>query len=138
MTDPIKARIQELCPDVMELKFGCLVNFSTFTGLERRAGTGCILYHFEDTNGVVLYTHGKSSLIITREEIEEIIGSPITLAVVLRAMRQTTFAGIVDDMGDIYNQDDQYSEPVATWNLEHDYDQQSEEFKQFIGNLLGV
>jgi hypothetical protein len=23
MTDPIKAKLQELCPDVMELKFGC-------------------------------------------------------------------------------------------------------------------
>jgi hypothetical protein len=51
----------------------------------------------------------------------------ITLAVVLRAI------------GDKKLRKDDAWEIVCLWNLEHDnFDQQSDECKQFIGSLLGI
>lgn len=95
-TDPIKAKIQELCPEVMEKRY-CVCN------------------------------------------------QTITLAVVLRAISLSLIRKmpkenkeiVVTSVGEFlwYNTDN----VLAEWNLEHDnYDQQSEECKLFIGNLLGV
>jgi hypothetical protein len=97
MTDPIKAKIQELLPDMVpNAKY---------------------------------------------------IGMPtITLAVVLRAINKQGFNNrehherilyaLCNGMNAVNNTE---TKSNIGWNLEHDnYDQQSEECKQFIGSLLGV
>lgn len=96
--DKTKAKIQELCPDVMNKKYP----------------------HFQDKE--------------------------FTLAVVLRAIEviaSRSIANIQDGDEAAYeyyhNRERWFWSVVDMWNLEHDnYDQQSEECKQFIGKLLGV
>jgi hypothetical protein len=59
-------------------------------------------------------------------------GSPITLAVVLRTIKPF----VTNTQHDNHALEQLVD---GIWNLEHDnYDQQSEECKQFIGSLLGV
>jgi hypothetical protein len=101
MTDPIKAKIQELCPDVIEKYNRCM---------------GCG-YGFD------FRKKGKTCPITQRE-------LPITLAVVLRAIGLERFGNNDDIRELIYGY-------VHSWDMLHDnYDQQSEECKQFIGSLI--
>lgn len=94
MKDPIKAKIEELLPDLMELKYGAEMPV-------------------EDP---------RARELVRRKSI--------TLAVVLRAI-------ILDALPTLKK--DEVLETVARWNLVADnYDEQSEECRQFIGNLLGV
>lgn len=142
--DKIKQKIQELCPDVMELKMGCRYR-AKGSGLSYEAviiGKDASQYHIEineNRQSVENYDTFKRDFI-------EILGSPITLAVVLRAIdkgrvdskehgysiRHTGrfYRDNLNSVSDVY---------VANWNLSQDsYDLQSEETKQFIGTLLGV
>jgi hypothetical protein len=130
MTDPIKAKIQELCPDVMELKFGTRIKVRD--GAVETIVTYSNYGHFTVVGRNV---HGVESDII------EILGSPITLAVVLRAIEKTNNRNeiVVYTDGDFGERDSdgRFTSAYVKWNLEHDnYDQQSEECKQFIGSLL--
>jgi hypothetical protein len=115
MTDPTKAKIQELCPGVMD----CQV-------------CGSNVIH-------------NSVCMNCRDTV--VVGSPITLAVVLRAMvAGMTQPGnwLVDAGGQFWEIIGESSEGDWTmkphkvrWQLASDtYDQQSEECKQFIGSLL--
>lgn len=106
MEDKTKAKIQELCPDVMPT-------------CERCENAVPITSDF--------CKDGLAHLIQQRR---------ITLAVVLRAMSKvgvmTRGANALINIIDV-------NAPDIRWNLEHDnYDQQSEETKRFIGELLGV
>jgi hypothetical protein len=115
MTDPTKAKIQELCPGVMD----CQV-------------CGSNVIH-------------NSVCMNCRDTV--VVGSPITLAVVLRAIKALKEDNAIEfgvradghflmDFCEKTAWVDGGETPVI-WNLEHDnYDQQSEECKQFIGSLL--
>lgn len=142
--DKVKAKIVELCPDVMELKSGCEIEYDGETAYL----TG-ETYTMGDAFGSVparkfwVTNKGIKGIDSFHENGKEwkILGSPITLAVVLRAIRNAGH-GIYgkgssggDDKGNWFFINDS----KHAWNLEHDnYDQQSEECKQFIGSLLGV
>jgi hypothetical protein len=94
MTDPIKARIQSLCPDIM----------TSVSPTNAAADNGY-----------------------------EILGSPITLAVLLRATvkKKGSLQSVIYD-GDA-------EELLKSWNLAKDnYDDQTKETQEFIGSLLGV
>lgn len=127
--DKTKQRIQELCPDVMELKFGCEVEYmpKQHKGVYLGLGADPI---------VVAFPWG-----VQTEELKffKILGSPITLAVVLRAIgKSTPKLNIIMNKGRIFIPKKNIGAHLA-WNLEHDnYDEQSEECKKFIGSLLGV
>lgn len=138
MTDPVKAKIQELVPEVMELKFGCEVRKtfikSDFGHSEREyKQKGLYLRRDRDTLGRtiairVLFDGNKRPNDCDELDLE-ILGSPITLAVVLRAIGK--------NMTDIYKAPDAKIDTMYKWNLEHDnYDDQSQETKDFIGSLL--
>lgn len=145
--DKIKEKIQSLCPDVMELKFGCA--FEDFTDR-------WVILSLIDESFLTACLHESKTMYRTKDMINrsasiEILGSPITLAVVLRAIEkykddlgvegEGSFVGVMEG-GAFIQQDAETSEVTfdgAQWNLEHDsYAQQSEECKQFIGSLLGV
>ncbi len=108
-TDPVKKRIQELVPDIKNAPCGHKI--------------------MGDENGCPVAEHLY----------------PITLAVVLRAIEEATshtedltFITSTGIFGSLVGGEAVW-EKVIEWNLEHDnYDQQSEETKKFIGNLLGV
>lgn len=142
MTDPVKQKIHELCPDVLELKFGCEVLWKMadetafLTGLTYTVGDsfGSIpakkfwVTH-KPIKGVDSFSEGSKEW--------QVLGSPLTLAVVLRAMEKSNdgFALKLHTIHDSFF----FQENTPAWNLEHDtYDQQSEETKAFIGSLLGV
>jgi hypothetical protein len=140
MTDPIKAKIQELCPDVLELKFGCV--------LENAKGETLQLVPWLMTYSVDPLPHvlASSENEFINFQTTKILGSPITLAVVLRAIANepADFRMWVDATTFeiphflMTKREWKEDEPILAWDLTKDYDQQSEECKQFIGSLLGV
>lgn len=67
---------------------------------------------------------------------EEILGSPITLAVVLRSVKVYAKKDLLKET---YEIPQDVSRLIYDWDLLHDnYDLQSEETKKFIGEILGV
>ena len=169
-SDKVKARIAELCPDIMELKFGCEVELDTslFTGKEEakaclRSKAIVIAYDkggyngqdYDDDHanfysedwGIYGDADGLNLENPEDEEYVKVLGSPITLAVVLRSIeahegdRDNTHFVTMD--GEFYrcSAGNNYPPQVTAvwWNLLHDsYDLQSEETKRFVGTLLGI
>lgn len=136
-TDPVKAKIQELCPDVMELKFGCevLQNDEPLDWAKR-----VTLIAYNEKGGLTYYREMDGSLFSIRGEPKnvEILGSPIGIAEVLRALNKTTGMNkptlYFDGRGLIFND-------RIFWNLAEDYDwhvKNKPETIAFIGSLLGV
>lgn len=135
MTDKTKQRIQELLPEVKELKFGCEVEWkSPFTNYKLARG----FVARTDKYQAEVVRHKEFTMHTLNSGHYEILGSPITLAIVLRALIPQDIA--VDNEGLLYNYSAGFmSDPKAKWNLTKDnYDDQSEECRAFIGSLLGV
>jgi hypothetical protein len=133
MKDPIKQKIQELVPEIMELKFGCIIRNHEMTedlkfcGESKQGGETCYIPSIDDY--VVLDSHIGC----------EILGRPIRLADVLRAIGETKNRVACDDMGNIFELTGagQIIMPAHFWDLSKDsYDDQSQETKKFIGELL--
>lgn len=137
-TDKVKAKIQSLCPDVMELKFGCAVEMFGIEYLIIQNEPAFLqLYPYKRD------AHGLDGTHHLRKNSDDwkylgVLGSPITLAVVLRAIGKNnlTWGWQMRLMGRYLNLDGKKGE---NWDLEHDnYDAQSQETKDFIGSLLQV
>ena len=117
MTDPIKAKIQELCPDVMDTMLfegskGWQFGHKTSQGYYWNGP-----YKTKDEAHLAAIADGKYS------------EKKITLAVVLRAAVFQSYPP--------FTRGGHILDVVERWNLFQDnYDQQSEECKQFIGSLL--
>lgn len=143
MIDPIKAKIQELCPDVMELKFGCEVDYH---GIYIAKTPDDDEYYFAPKETDVNYE--AQVFCVNSIDPKQILGSPITLAVVLRAIRLHGNPAIAVDgdglfgilVGDKYSRTMLWPDagaPRQVWNLEKDnFDDQSQGVKDFIGLLL--
>lgn len=144
MTDPVKTKILELCPDLMELKFGCVVK-------DFLKGTGIILtvheYAGESNTYDVFYNLIPDPHVYQSPRGNwDIIGSPITLAVVLRAILAVNAANrtnvLVEAGGLIkvchWEGGRHLLGRAAEWDLLKDYDGQTEETKRLIRSLLGV
>lgn len=112
MTDPIKSKIQELCPDVMEGE----TNYRTTTKSGRQEIEGWQQKPL--TLAVVLRAIAQATLDA---------GCPF----VVDSAGQIYDVREQDEVGYLKT-------TRASWNLEKNYDQQSGECKQFIGSLLGV
>jgi hypothetical protein len=145
--DPVKEKIQSLCPDVMELKFGCMYKdakgvFTIISAKTMKRSLGNQADQLEVSwFASVIATDGERIVegLIEQDEVE-ILGSPITLSVVLRAinMKQSTAIGVTSG-GQFYDERTGKMQYWRTWNLKHDnYDQQRDECKLFIGKLLGI
>jgi hypothetical protein len=138
MNDDIKAKIVELVPDVLEVKFGCtfeLVGYSRFQAeLFKRFGTKYFVY---DGQSRLLCEHGSlefNDMYLPHRDKWIIVGAPITLAVVLRAMFVHT-----NGKSEHAIRDTEFTEVMWRWKWANDnYDQQSDECKHFIGLLLGI
>lgn len=147
MIDPVKAKIQELVPEIMELKEGCQVMVGVNKPLLHT------IYGYDDGMWMAFLNQPFPKSLeannfydckfVEGAEGIEILGSPITLAVLLRAiLKEKPYSYFVDIRGNFWKWVNVNEAPIETgaiWNLEHDnYDQQSDECKQFIGSLLGV
>jgi len=125
--------IQKLVPSIMELEFGCEVD----TGVKR------IVLEKRD-NVIQTYSGG----IVFTNKVEqlgnfEILGKPITLAVVLRAIERKNECNsnpkYWEDMASLVKEVyiDGVWQKNPRWNLSKDnFNDQSEETKAFIGGLL--
>lgn len=155
-TDKTKARIQELVPEVMELKFGCEVRHVPVKdrGIDYR---GIYLHPARGKRMHLIYFEGERtgsqlpySTTISEKEFE-IIGSSITFAVVLRAIdkakKRNRGSFFVRGDGTIFEWE-KFTDggsghhgiqpTYVTWNLTQDWDGQTQEMKDFIGKLLGI
>lgn len=152
MTDPIKSKIQELVPEVMKLKFGCEVRLlkdkSNFAH-EMWKRFSANIWQYDDGKFRLVCGNGWADINLFQEfrDSWEILGSPITLAVVLLAIDKKRggwsigtdgrFITITED-GWAWAKESN-SVLAVTWNLEHDnFDDQTPECQAFIGDLLGV
>jgi len=142
-------RIQELVPSVMALEFGCEVMYKT-------SGWGRNKYTITKVMRDDKYRINRLDDIYDLEDMAygydfEILGKPITLAVVMLAIateynpkNTSTFLNI-DSNGefcwttttDLRGGTMKVIEPIISWNLSNDnFNDQSEETKTFIGVLL--
>lgn len=131
--DPIKQRIIELVPEIMELKFGCQVLFKDIVfnyvcrGKEGRSPTLMLITPDGERATVVIAEMEKMKY--------EILGRPIQLADVLLALQsQTKWDVFVMKNGNIVAM----GESSVRWNLLETYDNQTQDVKNFIGRLLGI
>lgn len=126
MTDPIKQRIQELCPEILQLKFGCEVMY-------RYENDDIVPMTFFGQFGddIVLGDEEFGNLVMDaiREDITEILGSPITIPIVLRAIALSL-------MVNTEKWERSVIELVELYDLTKDYDGQTQETRDFIGSLL--
>ena len=124
-------RIQELVPSIMDLEFGCEIltkeKYSTSEKLVSMIVTCvCVGQREVDT------THYKD---LSYDDVITILGKPITLAVVLRAIE-------VKYRGDLFatvasNGWFHLGSKRGFWNLSKDnFNDQADETKTFIGGLL--
>ena len=106
-------RIQELVPSVMEIEEGCIIRGGGIIMAE-----GCVYWNTPE--GVFAYDNADGF------EDEDVLGKPITLAVVLRAVKPKI------DMNTYV-----ISSLLEDWNLSKDnFNDQSDETKTFVGELL--
>lgn len=142
--DKIKEKIQSLCPDVMELKFGCEVSFFYQTNWRNHELTAdyeieVVTFVGRNHEGKNLYTTSDGEAYAFNEanmKGYKILGSPITLAVTLRALAKvgtvTKGANALINIIDV-------NAPDIRWKLDRDnWDEQSVETKEYIGTLLGI
>ena len=125
--------------------------------MEKELGFGCYFMWKEEIKDEfelqAVFEHWKSKqwktiraigslgqqLIIDKSHITKIIGTPITLADVLRAVYKKPLPKhfLVLPSGHIYLFESGYlEEPVAFWSLDKDLDGQTEKTKKFIRDLL--
>lgn len=160
--DKTKAKIQELVPEIMELKFGCRVqvyipsygesNESVDDYVEEQWGIATYIqedepmtfllgehiydvYASDFKDGDTEYVDDEDGIVCTN------VGRPITLADVLLAIGQSKeyYTGI-DATGE-FIQAGEFGGMNRTnimWDLTKTYDDQSQETKDFIGQILGV
>lgn len=168
MTDLIKAKIQELCPDIIltvlltdkrKPKICVLSKLAIENGLKPKPHRedGIVIGESKDKRCWVVRWHRKDDTLMARENYsKEYIqifdeqdlrdGPDITLSVVLRAMQSLSRTDsnrhwVVNRHGEfLKDREDRLGADVGeTWNLTKDnYDDQTEETKRFIGSLLGI
>ena len=125
-------RIQELVPDVMKLEFGCefLRNKKVY-----RYVNACGQNKYRALSEDNMFDESLNIF------IEEILGKPITLAVVLEAIREANVGFVfVTHSGTLHKKigiEDTAHTYLGIWNLSKDnFNDQSDETKAFIGGLL--
>ena len=141
-------RIQKLVPSVMELEFGCeVVLYSEEYSKNRR-----ILKVLDKRNVVGVDTivevcennsNGVSHISYVAKNELKILGKPITLAVVLRAvgkqLDEDAWEIALNSNGEFIKDwgESRHETTGDFWNLSKDnFNDQSEETKSFIGGLL--
>ena len=138
-------RIQKLVPSVMELEFGCVVEILIYHTMNSRSNGTYWRKHRVITidclsGDLILNRNGRyGNKKVPRSSQMQIIGKPITLAVVLMAMWKTGSSGNIelDRSALIPCVNFTATSGIKRWDLSKDnFNDQSEETKTFIGKLL--
>ena len=134
--EKLRSRIVELVPEIVELKFGCrlksLDSEAVFITSENQYQTRSFLHSGHN----ICYQFQKSEF----EKEYEIIGRPITLEDILRAIgrRSDTWHVAGDGAFCCLNQVTGQFERVAQWHLGKPLEQQDEETLLFIAKILEI
>lgn len=130
--DLVKAKVQSLVLEIMELYIGCYV-------LKKNWGDKPYFVKAIDRiQNKICVGRDEWGMIAWMIEDTEILGRPIQLADVLRAIgmqKDIDACGITLDGQFV---DMNYSWMKGKWNLSTDFDNQSDDTIRFIGSLLGV
>jgi hypothetical protein len=133
-TQEVKEKIIEAVPEIMELKFGCKIETNKKYSKEFYLGKFSERsYIFCGSNGEFCETYPESKNNI------KILGRPIQLADILIAINQKKPRVFIqlDQDGVIYKGEYECMDTVlARWDLSKDFDNQSDETKTFIYNIL--
>lgn len=129
--EEVKAKIQELVSEIMELKFGCLLKnerLDLIIPITKERFDGDVMIRDWD---------GWHTPAWVRENYT-ILGRPITLADVLLAVEKrvldTNRASIKKEVG--YLLDKTYLTILTDWKLPQPYDNQPEEVYELLHNIL--
>lgn len=171
--EQVRARIIELVPEIVELKFGCRVvwHYEHQIGGIRSRGGLCrfgrnkeaVVIEDRMVSGVLIRIEENLSLRSVNPTTLTIIGRPITLEDVLRAVQKSGECWKLDTIMDgnsirlVVKDRCLYAQPVtntktnfelfiesmvgrisADWHLNKSLEEQSEETIEFIGSILGV
>lgn len=129
--EQVEQAIREACPELQELKFGCLFRHEglrDFKGMFLGLVTANVYYTWrfgDEESGVV-----PNNLILEKDEITEVIGSPIHLEDVVRAMF------IKNKSEHELTKRVQFVELFTLYSLAKTYDQQSDELINFLHPIL--
>ena len=132
----LKKVIQEANPEIMELKFGCEV-------IRRKSDKEkqCFISdYYEDRNGKRITLRGEGGNVYEIMEIVfkrdfKILGRPIRLADVLLALKKLEPNHFQEAIRDLIIGKD-IKGKIVYWNLKKDFDNQSDECKEFLIKLL--
>jgi hypothetical protein len=159
MSDPIRQKIVEANPELMELTFGCEVKNQNdrLIYLYTHAPKWCGTEPCDDYVLVTYFPAADTLLYINDPDFEresdrkdkhvEILGHPIMLHHVLRAINKSNLhpSGSGAHISQHYVSDDgafmEYgygTKVLSRWNLSLGYDDQPQPTKDFIGSVLGV
>ena len=138
-------RIQELVPSLMALEFGCEVRRKYPSRKIRYAkvlahiggGNFQVQERIDSSTNEEEYEKDYGHCEITHYEPDsfEVLGKPITLAVVLMAINQKYIES--NNVWFVYDLRQTQLSGIEKWNLSKDnFNDQSEDTKTFIGNLL--
>ena len=121
----LKKKLIELVPEIGELKFGCEVLLENNV---KRTISG------SDNRGY--YQTLESDLTLVEDGIEEIIGRPITLEDVLRAIEKTIKKGLLNP--DLKRKSElwEIQRIIELWQLGKPLDDQPEEVIDFLKEIL--
>ena len=135
-------RIQELVPSVMELEFGCVVETNIFPSYPCHFR---LCYKTWKSDILVCENNDGQEVLLSMNDCT-ILGKPITLAVVLRALDESknrSFVYCIEIKKWVETESNNavklFYIIATSWNLSKDnFNDQTEETKTFIGGLLGI
>ncbi len=127
----VKEYIQKEIPEIMELKFGCLVSKKDLRYTKKIEMIGIIVdKSYTNENWIVKFSENKDVSFCEKSDLKS-IGRPITLSDVLRVTKEkfkednlsfVNYAGV--------------EEILELWNLKENYDNQSEEVYNLLAEIL--
>lgn len=141
--EKVRAKVIEAVPDIMRLGFGCRVErYAGITDTVVRIGTGdhypfrVMIYRPERDGHVTIFDYECN-----KDEVEawKVIGRPITLADVLRAIEKEKRGGRLKSPN--LKRLSEFSDVLTLidlWNLALSLNDQEPEVIEFIGKVLGV
>ena len=130
--EKLKQIIQQANPEIMELKFGCVVTYEGSVGIPRIRHVATVLNKTQ-SGGIAVYTSFIQYFI--PEELE-ILGRPITLSDVLLAIKAYKIKLDFDTRSQPFLFITDWNDKTVIWDLTKPFDDQSQEIKDFLVGLL--
>lgn len=130
----LKEIIQKAVPGIMDLKFGCEVEYEKQP--MRAIYNGIVTHSPDEFNAMVLHNGLVPDFIVVKKDIRKIFGRPITFADILLALN---YYHIQFSLRNYFPNSVQFEgggKLLCIWNLTKNLDGQKDQAKQFFINLI--